>query len=146
VIILGVDPGATTGLVLIERDDAGYVTVLEAHQLPVRDTMMWLRREIYEGLHLIGVERYIITARTAKLSRQTDALEIIGVVKACILYTRTDDGVDIPLSMHSPADAKTVWNDERLKKHDLYRQAPGHARDALRHALLAIERANHQVV
>ena len=144
-IVLGIDPGRTTGLTLIEVDCEGHVDVLETHQLEVRETMLWLRREIRAGVDLIGLEQYIITARTAKLSRQTDALELIGTVKANLLYLVADEGVEIPLSMHSPADAKTVWSDERLKKHDLYMLAAGHAKDALRHALLATERAHHTV-
>jgi hypothetical protein len=143
-IVLGVDPGATTGLALIDVAESGNTLVVETHQLAVKETMLWLRREL-PTVDLVGVEKYIITQRTAKLSRQTDALEIIGVVKANLLYILTDLGIEVPLSMHTPADAKTVWNDERLKKHDLYRQAPGHAKDALRHALLATERAGLRI-
>jgi hypothetical protein len=108
--------------------------------------MLWFRRALYEDPpDLVGLEQYIITARTAKLSRQTDALELIGAVKANLLYALTDNGVEVPLSMHSPADAKSVWSDDRLKKHDLYMLAAGHAKDALRHALLATERAGHSI-
>lgn len=144
--MIGIDPGKVTGIVVVEVAEDGSVEVLEAHQLPVTETMLWVRRELAnEPPDLVGLESFIITARTAKLSRQPDALELIGVVKACILFALTDNGVEIPLSMHSPSDAKTVWSDERLKKHDLYMLAAGHAKDALRHALLATERTGRSI-
>lgn len=144
-IVLGVDPGATTGLAIIDvADGSGRTKVIETHQLAVKETMLWLRRELV-AVDLVGVERYVITQRTAKLSRQPDALEIIGVVKSLLLFNLTDFGIEVPLSMHTVSDAKTVWSNERLKRHDLYSQASGHAKDALRHALLAIERAGHRI-
>jgi hypothetical protein len=144
-IIFGIDPGATTGIAIIEASN-GKVRVEEHHQLPPKEAMLWLRRDLDQA-DIVGVEKYVITGRTARLSQQTDALEIIGCVKANLLYLLTDRGLDIPLSMQTPADAKTVWSDERLRKHDLHRLCTGHARDALRHALLAAERvAHHSIV
>ena len=67
------------------------------------------------------------------------------MVKSQVLYALTDSGREIPISMHSSADGKNVWSNPRLVKHDLYRHATGHARDGLRHALLALERTHHSI-
>lgn len=146
-LVLGIDPGSTTGIAVVYYDPTDHsVEVMETHQLQVKEATLWIRREISErGVALIGMEKYIITQRTAKLSRQTDALEMIGVVKSQVLFALTDSGREIPISMHSSSDGKNVWSNPRLVKHDLYRHATGHARDGLRHALLALERTHHSI-
>ena len=96
--LIGVDPGATTGVFMyhyraLDRYWPGAAPYedTEAHQVLSGEVweLLWNRIDELEdedcvphgNIH-IAVEKYIITARTAKLSQQPDALEVTGVVKA----------------------------------------------------------------
>ena len=130
-MILAVDPGGTTGWAVMETDGRVYAgqddferfTHVVVH-LPVPD--------------VIVVERYVITPRTAKLSQQTTALEVIGFLR----YWAWSHGAKFV--MQTPADAKRFstsggkpngrldkagWTMRPLADND-------HANDALRHLLL----------
>jgi hypothetical protein len=97
-IIIGVDPGATTGLYVHRTYEANHTEVPQGglqvpawhipellHDWVIRaNAHMWDDDEGTEEPHGIyfAVERYIITQRTAKLTQQADALEVTGMVKA----------------------------------------------------------------
>lgn len=82
-VIIGVDPGLMTGVFVYFEHG-----MRDAVQYP-RDKIAphtadclkrWAQSYGPENIH-IAVEQYIITARTAKLSQQPDALEVTGMVK-----------------------------------------------------------------
>lgn len=124
--VIGVDPGGTTGL-------AAWAPGMKLHLLELApdDSVDWLS-EVAQGTlkkHFV-VERYTITAATAKMSQQHDALEIIGALKFLVRkYGHT-------LTMQTPAEAKAFSTDEKLKNIGWYQAGKPHARDASRHALL----------
>lgn len=135
---LGVDPGGTTGIALVEvTSDSGPMRwSVESHQFPVEQAMIWLHEAIALGqadIDLVAVERYQVTSRTAKFSQQMSAPEIIGAVRAFSLINPTE------FVLQSPADAKTVWTNKRLMAADILVKGD-HARDATRHACLALLR------
>lgn len=134
--VLGIDPGGTTGLALVEFGD-GSINVLVAAELSRVAAYQWIRHtldDVDAPVLAVAVERYSITARTSKLTQQPDALKVIGASESEAIHA----GVQFFVEQAS-ADAKTAWTSERLKEHDL-KVIGGHARDALRHAMLWIQR------
>lgn len=132
--ILGVDPGGTTGLVVLDLD---IPAVIDYHQFNQEETVVYLymllTNELEYTVDAVAIERFTIAGRTLTRSRQTTALEIIGVTKALCQLSET------PLHLQTPADAKNVWSDERLKTAGISITGK-HCRDALRHALLLAQR------
>lgn len=132
--VLGVDPGGTTGLAVVDTDRRK----IHLSESDPRATVAKLYESVCRSpdFDLIAVERFIITPRTAKITRQPDAMEIIGAIKAFAQVARRPT----PVIMQDPGSAKTAWDNERLKVHGIYGPpSMGHARDAMRHALFAIQ-------
>lgn len=133
-MILGVDPGGTTGLVKVLNGE-----VVEDDQLNFADTVRWLDRET-PSADLIVVERFIISGRTVAGSREgtMDALHLVGVCRALGQLH------NVPVMQQTPADAKNAFNDSVLRRTGYYDKVHGkHSRDALRHVLLAIRKTIH---
>lgn len=124
--VLAVDPGGTTGWASL--DPTGHFQSGE-----VRDWLMWLRqvdRAVNTERYTVVIERYTVTADTAKKSRQYDALEIIGALK----YICYVNGVAPPV-MQYPAEGKAFGTDRKLHKVGWFSRGHGHANDAARHLL-----------
>ena len=124
---IAIDPGGTTGLAF-----SGYGTTL-AGSRERTDTFVMLEelelRAADLGPYLtFVVEEYKITARTAKLSQQHTALEIIGCIRYfCHKY-------ECELVLQRPGDAKRFATDRRLKQAGFWQKGGGgHANDAARH-------------
>lgn len=123
---LGIDPGGTTGVVILQDSQVYYFAE-------------WNIDKVFEGLESwvrqcqnIAIERFVITPKTATNSRQLDALYVIGAV----LYVAQRFHREVKLQ--SPANAKQAFPNEVLKEMGMFDKVRGqHARDALRHALLA---------
>lgn len=135
--VVGVDPGGTTGLAVVTfGEDSIEVTV--AAELDRRSTYQYLYRMLNETDHdpivAIAVEKFVITARTAKLTNQPDALKVIGAVEALALVT----GGTVRVEEQLPVDAKTAWSNSRLAEYGLSVKG-GHAKDALRHAMFYLQ-------
>jgi len=77
-LIFGVDPGQATGLAWMLDDDFMSVDTTPLEACDKISRMLRLRGD---RSAVVAVERYNITQRTVKLSRQYDALEIIGVCR-----------------------------------------------------------------
>lgn len=136
-IIVGIDPGKTTGVVVVKASGAARVRVLRSAQVHIDEAPMFFE-ELLNGQQLpvdvVSMERFTISARTLKASRQEDPLDVIGGVKFLVaLHDR-----DIQLLRFGASDAKTAYSDRRLKALGLFESVAGkHARDALRHAMIA---------
>lgn len=127
--VLGIDPGGTTGVALLEVSP---LRIVVAAQYSTVDMFANLRSLVKQA-DLVTIERFTISSRTLKLTRQPDALYMIGAT-ALICYEET-----ITLELESPANAKSAFPDEMLKLHGVY-PVGKHARDAVRHALIALRR------
>lgn len=133
VSVCGIDPGKTTGFFA--------ATLYLNSDNPVRMSspiVRHLRRdEVRPAVELqfevepttsVGVERYVITQRTVKLSRQPDALEVTGVVRdVCQLRNAT-----CVLQMKS--DAAKAAPDDLLKRIGWHVRGMKHGNDAARQA------------
>lgn len=132
--IIAVDPGGTTGLAFWSHPDCQTPFKDEPRERQHKDQMLediggWSQR--LGGSLTVVCEKYTITSRTAKLSQQTDALKIIGVLE----YFQHLYGIRVV--MQTPADAKRFSTDARLKAADLWHPTKGgHANDACRHLFM----------
>ena len=143
--IMGVDPGGTTGVVIIDvpDDESRYVPDPSTHVMNDQIEAVWgsefdsvsnrLDRLIrIEVPDLIAIEQFTITQRTVRHTRQPDALWIIGGVRFLA------DIAGIPVHLQPSSLAKTTWDATRLKDSGWAAVVKRkHARDALRHALTA---------
>jgi len=136
-VIIGVDPGKTTGLFAYSNEprfgflDRQYLRdEVDAELMPKRMTDLIVKATDYVGfggVH-IAVERFIISGRTAKLSQQADALEVTGMVRAFAkLHTRNE------ITQYMKANLKFA-NDAALRRAGWYSSKLGHATDAARQA------------
>jgi hypothetical protein len=127
--LLAVDPGLTTGWATVNLELG--MSSVSAGQTPVDPFLDWTATlPLSSGLLI--VERFTITQQTAKKSQQTDALEIIGVLK----FLARRGGAQFELQ--TPAQAKKFCSDAQLRKLGLWKPGQDHARDALRHLVLGI--------
>jgi hypothetical protein len=131
--IVALDPGGTTGLAFFERSSAGdegawshqqlagehhlglYSKLVELHpEVVIYERFMYQRRELDKGVSLV-----------------LDSVEYIGVTK--LYHAVNVETVD--LICQTPAQAKNLWTDDKLKKLGLYIPGAPHAMDATRHLL-----------
>lgn len=143
--IMGVDPGGTTGIAIIDVpwDDSRYEASPDTHLYNTQivsswgtgpESVGWQMRDLIENYAptLIALEKFIITQQTVRYTRQPDALWIIGGVRFIA------DTHLIPVHMQPASLAKTTWDAARLKDTGWAKVVKQkHARDALRHALTA---------
>jgi len=135
-VIIGIDPGLMTGT-FIYRSNDGYT---EGGQLEVPELIStchqflgwWAATEPIDNVH-IAIERYIITPKTAKLSQQTEALEVTGMVKAIAAIHGVTD-----VRQYAKSNLKFA-SDDMLR--DVGWGTPGmdHARNAARQAFALLK-------
>ncbi len=111
--VIAVDPGETTGLVVCP--DVADVDTWTVQELPweLAQDAVWEELELSsaanERVHLV-VERYTITVRTLKLTRQYAALYTIGAV---LLMARR---FGCQLTLQTPAEAAGFATDTKLNR------------------------------
>ena len=136
--ILAVDPGKATGLAAFSYVKGEEPVMLESFEAQFETYAPWIRKWLsepldYDFVHVV-CERFTINAQTVKNSQAPYSLEEIGVLKQILL----DEGMDPEsIKFQSPADAKAMWDNPKLKKLDYWHKGgEGHALDAIRHGLL----------
>jgi hypothetical protein len=138
VVFCGVDPGESVGVAAIYRGER-----LFAEQLPRDPARALLRGWFVEWAELgyeviVACERYVITQRTVRLTRQPAALEVTGQVRA--------DALDLGFEFvqYPPSTSKRLVSNDRLRRLGLYTpRAPdapdaNDVNDAMRQALTAM--------
>lgn len=128
--VLAVDPGKTTGFALWSALKPSEAVISQAENdvfLPYADRLM----TAHGPELLIVCEAYIISPETLKKSRQTDPLEVIGVLR----YLAFRHGSTFA-PLQKAADAKTVVPNDRLRTLGWYERGADHGRDAARHLAL----------
>lgn len=132
-MIFSFDPGGCTGFVIYDHETQ---TVLEYGEIEFEDTPLELNRILSKvtSTDTVVCERYVITPRTVKFTRQYEAFYVIGA----ILFFLGVNGLGNTFKFQMAAAAKTGFPSEKLKELGLFKQVVGgHARDALRHAAMA---------
>ena len=130
--ILTIDPGHTTGMAFHDFTSSDKPETL----MPVglgnayNEFFSFIANN---ALDLVVCEKFTITSATSKKSRggSNEAIELIGVAR----YMAWDHSVSF--EEQSPADAKNFCSDEKLRRLGWYVSGLDHARDALRHLVLA---------
>jgi hypothetical protein len=138
-VIIGIDPGLMTGL-YVYRSDADWSSLrtsgpmqVSAEKVPVRVHNLLIEAGIDGCLVHIAVEKYIITSRTAKLSQQTDALEVTGMAKAIASIHGVTD-----VRQYAKANLKFA-SDDMLRGVGWYSPKMRHANDAARQAFALLK-------
>lgn len=141
--LIGVDPGLTTGVFVFDTERV--TDNKHHHELSTLDAACVVRHSLFQrptALAELIVERFNITAKTAKNSAQPEALEVIGMMR----YIAHNDG--IPFHLQNRADRKRV-SDDMLRRVGWFSSIGcGHSNDAARHVLvrLAAMHPEHQIV
>jgi hypothetical protein len=140
-LILSVDPGKVSGVCLFKWEDGAEPEILwsgeyQQHEYADRLRRAFLYARGTETRIEVVCERFIINAQTVKNSQAPYSLEQIGILKQVML----DHGrVPEDIYFQSPADAKAMFNNEKLKKLEYWhRGGEGHALDSIRHGLLRL--------
>jgi hypothetical protein len=95
--VVWVDPGLSTGFAAWDFE-TGQLWQAEAGMMAAGEAMTSMVRKYGRGLS-VGIERYTITERTAKLSPQPEALLVTGIVQ----YVAWTGGCEL-LPSAAPAD------------------------------------------
>lgn len=151
-MIIGVDPGLMTGLFVYRTYEANHTEVPQGPvQVPADDIPRtltdWINRanaHMWEddgnpepnGI-FIAVERYIITSRTAKLSQQSEALEVTGMVKA---VARLNEPIEVRQYMKANLG---FASDDMLRVVGWHTPKMRHANDAARQAFALLKDVDH---
>lgn len=140
--MLGVDPGTVTGVFLARYEGANLSHI--GYELPPQEVFAWVTDVLHETaasaipLHIF-IERYIITARTAKLTQQTDALEVIGRVKAACEYSEYQKyGKVAGIKTVSKSGINKLASDDTLKTFGWHTTKSNHVNDAARQACFGL--------
>lgn len=138
-MLIAIDPGKMCGMFSVDNeftfggDDDAYSTIKHIESMC---------RTLDPGYLSIVCERYTITPQTAKMSRQYDALEVIGALRyLCRKH-------NVTFELQSRSDRKKV-SDAVLKTIGWYIKTPeGHTIEAARHAFVAFAKRwpNHDLV
>jgi hypothetical protein len=127
--VLGIDPGGSTGVAILEVPTLRVLVAEEYDFVGMLENL----RALVKSADLVSIERFTISARTLKLTRQPDALYLIGAT----MLVCHEEGVN--LELESPGNAKSAFPNEMLKLHGVWHSSR-HVRDSLRHTLLAMRR------
>lgn len=135
VIVMGIDPGLTTGWFLYRPDG---LAALGRPQLTHLAGQTAGRHAFYRDFDtivgagaplIVVIEKFTINAVTAKNSPQYDPLYIIGAVD------RQCEKLGIPFHCQTPSEAKSFADDAKLKSVGWHTPGLDHGNDAARHVL-----------
>jgi hypothetical protein len=137
-VTIGIDPGLTTGLYLYGTARARKLATaehIEVQYFPTHfDALLRHTVKMLSAAQVsIAVERYIITPKTAKLSQQTEALEVTGMVKAIAALHGVSD-----VRQYAKANLKFA-SDDMLKAVGWSTPGMRHANDAARQAFAILK-------
>lgn len=144
--IVGLDPGESTGLfgLRVDRSNVDCFVRFQGeapkalHRLEqvIRDVAVWQENVV------IAAERFTTTDKTGKRSSQPTPLRVLGAAEQ-LSYQYTN----VEFTLQSPADAKKLMPNVRLRELGLYTSADlvgrpdaNDVNDAARHALLGLLR------
>lgn len=131
--LISIDPGKASGFAVLDFSNLKEPSIVYSDELVQFDTVAFVHRSLSEDadLYEVVMEEFKITPQTGKNSAASWSLEIIGAVRYfCELYK-------VPFTLQPPSRAKNFVPNDRMKNIGIWhRGGEGHARDALRHAVL----------
>lgn len=135
--VIGVDPGEAVGIfdvsVLRFHKLSNVNFRYAAYQLSPETAHQYVQVHLQSSVDtLVACEAYIITARTARLTQQRTAIEVIGDLKQLCREH------DTPFALQMKSDAAKLARDSVLKRIGWWQPGKRHANDAARQALLAL--------
>ena len=138
--VLSVDPGKMTGIAFFSwsgapQDSPEVLLAAEVDEIEFSEVILSVLAQKNQFTEFkVVCEQFTINMQTAKKSQAPFSLEQIGVLK----YLCREAGI-YEITMQSPADAKNMFPNPKLKKLDIWHKGgEGHALDALRHGLLLL--------
>jgi hypothetical protein len=139
-VILGVDPGGTTGIALLGGPD-GVPVLLQSSREGVL-TVVWalVERVRDQGgkVSAIAVERFVAGPRSGRLATPAGAATARVVIADLCSFAQ--EVADVPVYPRSAAEVKPWATDARLKAAGIEHRGMPHALDAARHALFCAVR------
>lgn len=134
--IIGVDPGETTGIALLQ---AGRIEVVQCSPGAVLSIVGALSKNATEwtaGL-VIAVERFVVSTRAGRSASPKAGATTRALITA--LTDAHDPQIGVRVLLRSASEVKPWATDARLKAAGLIDVCKGmpHARDGARHALFA---------
>lgn len=146
--VLAVDPGKLTGMCLFSYQTGSEPTLewsgeLEQHEVAEAIRSILWTPDVRYNLDVV-CERFIINAQTVRNSQAPYSLEVIGILKQCLL----DNGRPMDdIFFQAPADAMSMFDNKKLKKLSYWHVGGGgHALDSIRHALLKLVKSGWKPV
>ena len=136
-VIMGIDPGETTGVAVFLEDN-----LINASQLPTCDLSLNSINLILDYIkehkpHLILLEDYFIYATKSDYHKgnQLHTAKLIGMIITLCHFN------EIPFILQLASKGKQI-KDVHLKEWDFYSKGKKHSRDAMRHVLFYIVHRN----
>lgn len=144
IYVLSVDPGKLSGISLISWQKGEEPKIMWSLETDEKEFPKKIRNALVQASFdkkelKVVCERFIINAATAKKSQAPYSLELIGMLKLILMDNEMDPE---SINFQSPADAKSMFPNEKLKKLGIWHVGgDGHALDSLRHALVFLAKS-----
>jgi hypothetical protein len=137
--VLSVDPGETTGFVIVDVNTEPLFTGVYGGEWKGLDDLYYLvtHRNMVVGVDVVVIEKYVVYPNRLKTHIGDSLLtaQMIGAVKYVCQAHDINEVIEQPASM-----AKQRWPNRRIRKYfNLPRGWSRHIIDALRHFLTALE-------
>lgn len=130
-IVIGIDPGAKTGYVVINSADLEIIDHTEIDNWFEVGVRLEKDLKLFPKAQVV-IERFIINAQTHKKGVQDEPRDLIGTCKWLALKYTVN-----PAVMQTASEAKTFSTNDKLKAVGFWHKGgKGHANDAFRHAML----------
>ncbi len=146
-ITLAIDPGGITGVAWCAGDDPTVAGASVGGEVPGGRFGFydWFGAFVERGYPFKAIicEDFLVTAKTAQLTQQPDAMRVIGYLEA---WTHQHG---VPFVLQTPSTAKSFATNPKLRHFGWYTSsAGGHSNDAFRHLLtyLAVRDRNPHVL
>lgn len=130
-LIIGVDPGKETGLAWLIDDEFSH---MDLPALAACDKIAWLVSGCgAQRPTIIAAERYNITQRTVKMTRQYEAFEVIGACRWIAHVHRTS------FVLQAAGEAQRAGNRDVLLRLGWWRRGGDHLNKAAAQVVLAFQ-------
>lgn len=141
-IILAVDPGKASGVVIIswEQEFDKEPKIIESAEVQPEEFADWIEdalkyKNSTESFY-VACETFVINAQTVRNTQAPWSLENIGVLKHLCRRAGYDP---LEIAFQAPVNAKNMFPNPALKKVGTWHKGgEGHANDAIRHGLLKL--------